>query len=95
MMVMRHQKEPDKYSIGLAWQEPALLQIGKSGLSEGVVKEAKRLLKSHEYVKLRLLRSARAQADSQKEILKSLCEETGATLIGTRGHTGLIYKSRK
>ncbi len=95
MMVMNNQKAPDEYSTGLAWQEPALLQIGKSGLSEGVVKEAKRLLKSHEYVKLRLLRSARVQVESQKEMLKGLCERTGATLVGTRGHTALLYKSRK
>lgn len=94
-MVMNDQTAPDEYSIGLAWQEPVMLQIGKSGLSEGIVKEAKRLLKNHEYVKLRLLRSARSQVESQKNLLKNLCHQTSAILVGTRGHTALLYKSRK
>lgn len=84
-------KEPDATRISIAWQDPAMMQIGKNGLSEGTIKEAKRLLKKHKYVKIRLLRSA-VTMDSKEKIFKSLAEWTGANLVGIRGNTGVLYK---
>lgn len=84
-------KGPDSARISIAWQDPAMMQIGKSGLSQGTIKEAKRLLKKHKYVKIRLLRSAVAM-DSKEQVFKSLAEWTGATLVGIRGNTGVLYK---
>ena len=79
--------------INIAWQEPALIQIGKGGVSDNLVKETIRLLKKHNYIKVRMLRSALDSMNKQ-ELMTSLCEKTGATFEGLRGNTAVIYKIR-
>jgi RNA-binding protein len=86
-------RKADPTRISIAWQDPAMLQIGKSGLTEGLVKEATRLLKKHRYIKVRLLRSAIGDS-SKEEIIEELCEEAKATLAGRRGNTAVIYRLR-
>ncbi len=88
---MRSDKDSNR--IKIAWQDPAMMQIGKGGVSENVVKEASRLLKKHQYMKIRVLRSAIGDI-SKKDLIESLCEKTGARLDGFRGNTAVIYKSR-
>ncbi len=88
---MGTKKEPDKTRIGIAWQDPAIMQIGKGGLSEGILKETKRLLKKHKYIKVRLLRSA-AASNSKKALFDSLAKGTGSHLVGIRGNTAVLYK---
>jgi len=70
------------------------MQIGKGGVSDNIVEEAKRLLKRHHYIKVRILRNAIGDANKQ-DILNLLCEKTGAKLDGIRGNTGVIYKTRQ
>ncbi|MFX0054456.1 MAG: YhbY family RNA-binding protein [Promethearchaeota archaeon] len=82
---------PDKTRINIVWQDPAIMQIGKSGLSEGIIKETKRLLKKHKYIKVRLLRSA-VTSSSKEEVFKSLVQGTGSHLAGIRGNTAVLYK---
>ena len=86
----------DKHRIGIniAWQEPAMIQIGKGGVSDNLVKETVRLLKKHNYIKVRMLRSA-LDTMTKKEMMTLLCEKTGATFEGLRGNTGVIYKIRR
>jgi RNA-binding protein len=84
-------KTPDKTRINIAWQDPAIMQIGKSGLSEGIIKEAKRLLKKHKYIKVRLLRSA-VTSSSKNEVFEALAQETGSHLVGIRGNTAVLFK---
>ena len=82
---------PDKTRIDIAWQDPAIMQIGKSGLSEGIIKETKRLLKKHKYIKVRLLRSA-VTSRSKKEMFEALAQGTGSHLVGIRGNTAVLFK---
>ena len=78
----------------MCWQDPAMMQIGKGGVSDNSVEEAKRLLKKHHYIKVRILRNA--IGDSNKhDIMNLLCQKTGAKLDGIRGNTGVIYKTRQ
>ena len=79
--------------INIAWQEPAMIQIGKGGVSDNLVKETTRLLKKHNYIKVRMLRSA-LDAMTKQELITALCEKTGATFEGLRGNTAVIYKIR-
>lgn len=72
-----------------------MLQIGKGGVSEGIVSEAKRLLKKHKFIKVRLLRSAGSDKYTKKGFFEDLCQQTGAKLAGVRGNTAVIYKLRK
>lgn len=92
---MTSKKKPDPTRIAIAWQEPVLMQVGKSGLTEGIVAEAKRLMKKHKYIKVRLLRSTGSDKYSKKGIFEDLCKQIGAGLAGVRGNTAVIYKTRK
>lgn len=87
--------QPDPSRISDTWNESAMLQIGKGGISEGIIAEAKRLIKRHKYVKVKLLRSTGADKHSKQGIFEELCEKTGATVAGIRGNAAVIYRLRK
>jgi RNA-binding protein len=84
----------DIKKIQITWQDPAMMQIGKGGVSDTLVEEAKRLLKKHQYIKVRVLRNA-IGTNSKTEIIELLCQKTEAKLDGFRGNTAVIYKTRK
>ena len=84
---------PDPIRIKITWQEPAMMQIGKAGVSDSVVEEARRLLKRHQYIKVRILRNAIGEF-SKLDLMKLLCERSGATFAGVRGNTAVIYRTR-
>lgn len=89
---MTRKAKPDPVRVGIAWQDPAMMNIGKGGVSDGVVKEAKRLLKKHKYIKVRLLRSAMLENPSKDDIVQNLCLSTDAKVVGIRGNTAVIYR---
>jgi RNA-binding protein len=84
---------PDPIRIKITWQEPAMMQVGKAGVTDSVVEEAKRLLKRHQYIKVRILRSAIGELN-KLELMKLLCERSGAIFAGVRGNTAVIHKTR-
>jgi len=84
---------PDQTRIKITWQEPAMMQVGKAGVSDSVVEEARRLLKKHRYIKVRILRNAVGE-HSKLELMKLLCDLSGATFAGVRGNTAVIYRLR-
>ena len=86
-------EERHRTRINIAWQDPAMIQIGKGGVSDSLVKETTRLLKKHHYIKVRMLRSA-LDPTTKQELITTLCERTGATFAGLRGNTAVIYKIR-
>ncbi|MFQ5831530.1 MAG: YhbY family RNA-binding protein [Candidatus Thorarchaeota archaeon] len=89
---MTRKTKPDPIRLGIAWQDSAMMQIGKGGISDGLVKEAKRLLNKHKYIKVRLLRSAMTEGGSREETFQMLCSDTGAQLAGIRGNTAVLYR---
>ena len=91
---MSNRSNPDPTRVNIAWQDPAMMQIGKAGLSEGVIKETKRLLKEHKYIKIRLLRSAGGSGPTKKETFETLCKEVEAVLVGIRGNTAVIFRPK-
>jgi RNA-binding protein len=82
---------PNPRRIKITWQEPAMMQIGKAGISDSIVAEAKRLLKKHQYIKVRILRSAIGESN-KLELMNELCERSGAMLAGVRGNTAVIHR---
>ncbi len=90
---MTDKRKPDPDRIGSTWQESAMMQIGKSGLTDGIVKEAKRLLKKHKYIKVRALRTSMEEM-SKHALFEELCQRTGSELAGVRGNTAVLYKLR-
>ena len=85
--------EPNPIRIKITWQEPAMMQIGKAGVSDSVIEEAKRLLKRHQYIKVRILRSA-FEGSNKLKLMKLLCERSGAAFAGVRGNTAVIYRTK-
>lgn len=83
--------EGDPIRIKIAWQDPVMVQIGKGGVSESIVKETIRLLKKHHYIKIRMLRSSLG-AVSKVDLMNDLCEKASAILAGIRGNTAVIYR---
>jgi RNA-binding protein len=82
----------DPIRIKITWQEPAMMQVGKAGVTDSVVAEARRLIKKHKYIKVRILRSAIGESN-KLELMKLLCERSGATFAGVRGNTAVIHKT--
>lgn len=64
-----------------------VVHVGHSGLSDAVLAEIERALEDHELVKVRL----HAPAD-KREAARALAEGTGAVLLGTVGHTVILFR---
>jgi RNA-binding protein len=67
----------------------AVVQIGKEGITEGVVAATRAALHAHELVKVRLLPEA---PGDRKLAGEQLADRAGAALAQTLGRTLLLYK---
>lgn len=72
----------------------AAFQIGKSGVTEGVVKELLAWLDRDPLVKVKLLKGARGESDA-KTLATDLAAKAGVVLVEVRGHTALFYRPKK
>ncbi len=88
---MTQKRRPDPIRVKIAWQDPVMLQVGKGGISEGLIKEAKRLLKEHKIMKIRILRNA-LDGRTKQQLADLFCEKTGGGLVVIRGNTAVVFK---
>lgn len=71
----------------------ASFQIGKSGVTDGVVKELQTWLSREPLVKVRILKSALPPDGADTEALaRDLAERARVTFVEARGHTALFYR---
>lgn len=63
--------------------------IGNKGLTPSVLKEIDLSLNFHELMKIRVLQPTR---ESRENIIGSICEQLGATVISRVGHIALLYR---
>lgn len=66
-------------------------QIGKDGVSEGVVKELQARLEREPLIKVKILAAAREGGDT-KDLARELATAARVTLVEVRGHTALFYR---
>lgn len=66
----------------------ALVQVGKAGLSEGVVARTDSVLRDHELMKVRF-GAERAERSRQAD---ELAAATGAELVGAIGRVAILYR---
>ena len=78
------------YVRGLAHHKQVAVTVGNAGLSETVIKEVKQTLLSHELVKIKL---PAASSEQKKQLLTSLCDQSGAEVVQLVGRVGVIYKA--
>lgn len=78
-----------RYLRGLGHHLEPIVQIGKDGITDGVVAATREALLAHELVKVRILTEAPVE---RKEAGAELAERAGAALAQTLGRTLLLYK---
>lgn len=84
--------EPDREELRSRGQDlDATLRVGKAGVSEGVVDEVDGQLEDQDLVKVRFLRSARAEED-RESMAEELARSADATLVEVRGNTCLLHR---
>lgn len=69
------------------------LQVGKEGITQGVIEELERQLKKSLLVKVKILKSAREKVD-KRDIIRSLAELSGSELVEERGNTAVFCRKR-
>lgn len=66
-------------------------QVGKDGVTDGVVKELQNRLSKEPLVKVRLLKSAREDEDT-RSVAEDLAKRARVVLVEVRGHTALFHR---
>ena len=72
----------------------AALTVGKSGVTDAFVEEVRGALKREPLVKIKLLPSAREDAD-RHEVARDLATRAGAILVEVRGNTLVLYRGKR
>lgn len=84
--------EPDREELRSRGQTlDATLRVGKAGVNQGVVDEVDGQLEEEDLVKVRFLRSARADED-RDALAEELARRADATLVEVRGNTCLLHR---
>jgi len=75
---------------GQAHALDALIQVGKGGLSEGLIRQTDEVLGRHELVKVRFL----ADRDDRREQTAALVGATGSQLAGAIGRVAILFRQQ-
>lgn len=76
----------------LASNMPAVVQIGKEGLSNPVIDSARVAITARELVKAHVLNNANLDT---RETMETLADMLGADLVQVIGHYGILFKKKK
>ena len=68
----------------------ATVQIGKDGITEGVINEIKAQLKKRKIIKIKFLQNS--DRDNFREKIKNLAERSDADILEIRGFTAVLKK---
>jgi RNA-binding protein len=79
----------NRYLRSLGHSLDPVVQIGKEGVSDGLVAATARALLDHELIKVRVLGEA---PDDRHDSLAALAKRTGSELVQVIGRTGLLYR---
>ena len=77
------------YLRGLANDYPAIMQIGKGGLTENLIKTCSDALEARELIKLHVLENS---GESPREVTKALAEAVGADVVAVTGKKAILYR---
>lgn len=72
----------------------AVMNVGKSGLTDGVVEEVSRQLDEHRLLKVKLLPSSREER-ARDDLAEELAKRTRAELVEVRGNTAVLWRGKK
>lgn len=77
------------YLRGLANGEVAIMQIGKGGIGENLVKTISDALEARELIKLTVLENC---IETPRDTANELAEATGADVVGVIGRKIILYR---
>ena len=77
------------YLRSLAANEPAIMQVGKSGIGENLIKTVSDALEARELIKLSVLENSGEEA---REVAETLAEATQAEVVGVVGKKVILYR---
>ena len=80
------------YLRSLAQTEPALFQIGKEGLCDNLIQTVDDALRTHELVKIKLLKTV---SDDVDEIIFDLAMNTKSEVVQKIGRVFVLYRKAK
>lgn len=80
-----------RFLRGRAHSLKPVIQVGKNGLTSGVLAETRRALADHELIKLRIQAADRAARDA---MLAELAGATASTLFTRIGHVAVLFKPK-
>ena len=73
---------------------PAVLNIGKNGITDAFVQELDHILEKKELVKIKLLRSF-ADANETKPVAEELSARLKAEIVACKGNTIAFFRKRQ
>lgn len=80
------------YLRGLANTIEPIFQIGKSGLSDNLIKQLNDALEARELIKITVLNTA---PDDVKSLGNEIAESTNSTLVQTVGNKITLFRQKK
>ncbi len=86
MMITSKQRA---YLRGLANGIPTIMQIGKGGIGENLVKTVSDALEARELIKLGVLENS---METPREVADALAEATSAQVVGVIGRKIILYR---
>lgn len=75
------------------WHEKADVNVGKKGISPGVIAEIDRRLEDQALIKIKFLQNF--LTDDFSQTLQQLANETKSQLVEKRGKTAILYRAKK
>ncbi len=79
-----------KYLRGLAHSLKPVVQIGREGITEGVIRAIDECLFRHELIKVRF--TDFKEKDQKEALTGDFTAKTGGELVGMIGHTAILYR---
>ena len=77
------------YLRGLATNEPAIMQVGKGGISENLAKTVSDALEARELIKMSVLENC---DETPKDTANALADAVGADVVGVIGRKIILYR---
>ncbi len=80
------------YLRGLANSVPAILQVGKNGLNDNLIKQVDDALEARELIKLSVLETA---PEDNRTLAEEIASSTNSFLVQVVGNKITLYRARK
>ena len=77
------------YLRSLASNEPTIMQIGKGGIGENLIKTVSDALEARELIKLGVLENSGEEA---RDVAEALAEATKSEVVGVVGKKVILYR---